>query len=324
MVADIWTVKRILDWIEGYLAQHDDENARLSAQWLVSEALGISRMQLFLDLERPLTEEERATLRDWTRRRAAGEPLQYITGEVAFRHITVKVRPGVLIPRPETEVLVSEALALLPAPPKPQDDYDEEIIKQFVELGGMLDEQGTDATESLEKDSFLVADICTGTGCIACSIACEHPRTSIIATDLSPDAVALARDNVNQLGLESRVEVLECNLGDGIDSSLMGCFDLVVSNPPYIPTAVLSGLSREVSEYEPALALDGGEDGLAIYRSLLSWCAQALAPDGAFAFELHEECLEQAAAEAEEAGFSDVRIVNDLAKRPRILVGRKR
>ena len=102
MEEDIWTVKRVLAWIEGYLAQRGDENPRVSAQWLVSEALGVSRMQLFLDAERPLTADERGILRDWTRRRGQGEPLQYITGEVAFRHITLKVRSGVLIPRPET------------------------------------------------------------------------------------------------------------------------------------------------------------------------------------------------------------------------------
>lgn len=320
MTDDIWTVKRILEWIEGYLAQHDDENARVSAQWLVSEALGVSRMQLFLDAERPLTEDERATLRDWTRRRGAGEPLQYITGETAFRHITVKVRPGVLIPRPETEVLVSEALALLPAAPRPQDEIDAELIRQFVELGGEVDAEGADE-RSEGTAALLVADICTGSGCIACSIAAEHPATRMIATDLSPIAVELARENVEALGLGERIEVIECDLGNGIDASLLGRFDLVVSNPPYIPTAVLETLPNEVGEFEPGLALDGGADGLDIFRRLLDWCATALKPGGAFAFELHETCLDEAADAALAAGFTNIRIVNDLASRPRVLVG---
>ena len=377
MSDDIWTVKRILAWIEGYLAQHGDESARVSAQWLVSEALGMSRMQLFLDSGRPLTPDERAVLRDWTRRRAGGEPLQYITGEAAFRHITLKVRSGVLIPRPETEVLVSEALALLPAAPKPQDAYDEQLIRHFVELGGDMGPSGDvladdalgdghpspslshesarfgeaeaadsagegesetgplrDAESKLTGDfgqagldgnpsTLLVADICTGSGCIACSLASEHPHVRVVATDISPEAVELARENVSALDLDERVKVLECDLGSGIDSSLMGDFDLVVSNPPYVPTGVLAQLPKEVGDHEPSLALDGGEDGLDVFRRLLSWCQQALAPDGSFAFELHETCLDAASEQASLMGFSDIRIVNDLADRPRVLTGRK-
>ena len=164
MSEDIWTVKRILEWIEGYLAQRGDEKPRASAQWLVSEALGVSKMQLFIDLQRPLTQQERATLREYTRRRAAGEPLQYITGTVDFRYITLKVRPGVLIPRPETEVLVSEALALLPAVEKPQGALDREVLAQLAELGEI--EAGELPGEPAVEEP-LVGDICTGSGCIA-------------------------------------------------------------------------------------------------------------------------------------------------------------
>ena len=319
MADDVWTVKRILDWIEGYLAQHGDESPRVSAQWLVSEALGVSRMQLFLDAERPLTTDERAVLRDWTRRRGLGEPLQYITGKAAFRHITVSVHRGVLIPRPETEVLVSEALAMLPAAPKPQDKLDAELLRQYAELGGNVEAEDRQDVH----DALLVADLCTGSGCIACSLAFEHPRVQVVATDISPEAVALACENVSDLGLDKRVKVIECDLGEGVDPMLMGTFDLVVSNPPYIPTDVLSELPHEVSGFEPSLALDGGVDGLAVFRRLIGWCVEALAPGGAFAFELHETCLENAADEAKRTGFCDVRIVNDLAGRPRVLTGRQ-
>jgi len=319
MEDDIWTVRRILEWIEGYLAQHGDESPRVSAQWLVSETLGVSRMQLFLDGERPLSEDERATLRDWTRRRGQGEPLQYITGESAFRHITVKVRPGVLIPRPETEVLVSEALALLPAAERPQDSLDREVLQQLVDLGEI---ESQDLPEATREQDLLVADICTGSGCIACSIAYEHPRTHVIATDISPVAVELACENASALSLDGRIDVVECDLGDGIDPALMGAFDLVVSNPPYIPTDVLATMPLEVTDNEPSLALDGGEDGLDIFRRLLTWCGAALKPGGGFAFELHETCLDAAAAQAEAAGFANVRIIRDLADRPRVLTAR--
>ena len=352
----IWTVRRILSWIEDYLRKHGDGNPRLSAQWLVAESLGVSRVQLFMDMERPLTEDERTTLRDFTKRRAAGEPLQYITGSVDFRHIQLRVRDGVLIPRPETEVLVSEALALLPSAPKPQAAYDEAIARLLKACGdsnsdgtNIVDGPGVNASNSFiggneiesngeiayecstgkspndkpNEQMLLVADICTGTGCIACSIAFEHPLTHVVATDISKDAVLLARENVSLLELDDRVEVLSCDLGSEIDESLLGCFDLVVSNPPYIPTAVLSEIPREVSEFEPSIALDGGPDGLVIFRRLLEWCSIALKPDGCFAFELHESCLDEAALEAERAGFCNLRIVKDLAERPRILTGRR-
>ena len=319
MEDDIWTVRRILAWIEDYLTKHEIDNARFSAQWLVAEALGVSRMHLFMDMERPLTPDERAVLRDFTRRRGAGEPLQYITGSVDFRHITLKVKPGVLIPRPETEVLVSEALSLIPAPEKPQDAFDAEIIKHYIELGG----EAEFPPENDKPEALLVADLCTGSGCIACSIAYEHPHTRVIATDLSPEAVALAGENTAQLGLSDRIEIMQCDLGLGIDESLLGHFDLVVSNPPYVPSEVLDAIPDEVSNYEPALALDGGPDGLDIFRRILTWCQSALKPGGAFAIELHETCLAQAAEEAAQAGFTNVQIKEDLAQRPRILIASK-
>ena len=137
-----------------------------------------------------------------------------------------------------------------------------------------------------------------------------------------PEAVALARDNVAALELGDRVEVLSCDLGEGVDPTLMGAFDLVVSNPPYVPPAVMDDIPREVAEFEPALALDGGADGLDVFRRLLAFCARALKPGGGFAFELHETCLDDAARLAAEAGFVDVRTVSDLAGRPRVLAGR--
>ncbi len=324
MEDDIWTVKRILEWIEGYLAKRGDENPRLSAQWLVAEALDLSRMQLFMEYDRPLTPDERAVLRDWTRRRGAGEPLQYITGAVGFRHITLNVRKGVLIPRPETELLVSEALGLLPAAPKPQDELDAELIHQYEELGGVTDAEDSAALQEQPSrcGDLLVADICTGSGCIACSIAYEHPLARVIATDIAREAVDLARENVESLGLDDRVDVHACDLGAGIDANLLGRFDLVVSNPPYVPTDVLANIPREVADHEPSLALDGGPDGLDVFRRLLDWCSIALKPEGAFAFELHETCLGSASDEAIASGFRDVRIVDDLAGRPRVLVGR--
>ena len=349
-----WTIKKALEWTEGYLADKGDENPRLSAQWLLSEACGLSRTQLFVNFDRPLSEDERGVLHDYVRRRGVGEPLQYITGEVAFRHINVKVRPGVLIPRPETEVLVSEVLAALPTPgprdvawnPEAAEQEREAVaaVKKALEEAGesVSPSENTESNETEEdvvvggdlgrpssagmdetRKSLLVADLCTGSGCIACSLAYEHPDVRVIATDVAPEAVALAKENAEALGLADRVAVLQCSLGSGIGEKRMGTFDAVVSNPPYVPTAVMAGIPREVADFEPTLALDGGADGLDLFRPLAQWAARALKPGGALACELYEGHMDAARAVAEQAGFVDVHIVDDLTGRPRVLVAKR-
>lgn len=349
-----WTIKKALEWTKGYLADKGDENPRLSAQWLLSEACGLSRTQLFINFGRPLSEDERGVLREYVRRRGAGEPLQYITGEVAFRHINVKVRPGVLIPRPETEVLVSEVLAALPAPgPRdvawnpeaaeqereavaavkkaleeagesvpPLENTESNETEEDVAVGGDLGRPSSAGMDETRK-SLLVADLCTGSGCIACSLAYEHPDVRVIATDVAPEAVALAKENTEALGLADRVAVLQCSLGSGIGEKRMGTFDAVVSNPPYVPTAVMAGIPREVADFEPTLALDGGADGLDLFRPLAQWAARALKPGGVLACELYEGHMDAARAVAEQAGFVDVHIVDDLTGRPRVLVAKR-
>ena len=352
MSDEVWTIQAALDWCRGYLQRKGDENPRLSAEWLLCEACHMRRVELYVNFERPLSPDERATLRDWVARRGAGEPLQYITGEVAFRHIAVKVREGVLIPRPETEVLVSEALALLPAPERRRaldstltvDEFEElqaeAAAKADLEASGVVDgargvgdevERVADATieasheeaDSSCDDVLYVADICTGSGCIACSIAFENPKTRVLACDIAPEAIALAKENVAALDLGKHVAVLQGDLGAPVGDRFMGKLSLVVSNPPYIPTQVLDDMPTEVTEHEPELALDGGCDGLDLYRPLATWAIHALAAGGGFAVELHETCLDAAATFAESCGFTDVRIVDDLAGRPRVLTARK-
>ena len=292
MSDEVWTIQAALDWCCGYLQRKGDENPRLSAEWLLCEACHMRRVELYVNFERPLSCDERATLRDWVARRGAGEPLQYITGEVAFRHIGVKVRPGVLIPRPETEVLVSEALALLPAPERrhavdstmTQTEFEEfqaqaaakaaaeeagedaahHAAAGAVEKGATAEglaadgesilafgeraSSGADGTDAVDAataaaaekpsasqnnieagraaapvdDVLYVADICTGSGCIACSIAYENPRTRVLACDIAPEAVALAKENVAALGLEKRVAVLQGDLGAPVAQRFMG------------------------------------------------------------------------------------------------------
>lgn len=333
---EVWTVRRMLDWMQGYLERKGDESPRLSAQWLLSDATGLTRIELYADLERPLSSPELDTLRDHVARRAQGEPLQYLTGSAPFRHLTMKVRPGVLIPRPETEVLVSEVLALLPSPERIRSreflaEVDEEDVEAALfEVGSaselVFEERATFADEDAagaRAEELLVADIGTGSGCIACSLVHEHPRIRAVATDISSVALETARENARECGVEERIGFYEGDLGSAVPWELEGSFAAVVSNPPYIPTDVLASMPREVVDFEPDLALAGGSDGLDVFRRLLPWAFEALADSGFLACELHETCLEAAASLARAQGFADARIVNDLAGRPRVLIAAK-
>ena len=305
MTTDIWTIKAALDWTVGYLESKHDANPRLSAEWLMSEATGLSRIELYVNYEKPLSMDERDVLRGYVARRAAGEPLQLISGTAPFRYLTLKVAPGVLIPRPETEVLVSEALAELHLP----------RIADHVQVG----EEGEEII-SAQLPSLRVLDVCTGSGCIACAIASEYPAAKVLALDIADEALRLAKENVEILELEDRVEVRKSNLLQSLSEEEQGSFDLLISNPPYIPTAVLQGLDREVTDFEPRLALDGGEDGLDLARILIKESLNVLKPNGVLALELFEGHLDEAALLANEAGFMEVRIVRDLANRPRVLI----
>ena len=358
MSAEAWTVKRALEWTEGYLGRKGDESPRTSAQWLLCEACGLSRVQLYTDGDRPLSREELDTLHEWVARRAAGEPLQYITGEVAFRYVTLKVARGVLIPRPETEVLVSEGIAALRAVQKRQDAAAwDAFVAEAAERARAVEAaraEGVDAghrdaddagrwdavdaadaaaavdgmllnVERFEPPAFepLVVDVCTGSGCIACSVASELPGAKVIATDIAPEAVQLARENARALGVDERGKVLACDLGAGVPDRFEGRIDLVISNPPYVPSGIMGEIPSEVRDFEPALALDGGADGLDVFRRLVPFAVRFLRPGGTLAVELHEVGMDRAVAIAEEGGLCDVRVVKDLAGRPRVLVAQK-
>ena len=381
-----WTVKAILDWCEGYLANKGDVSPRHAAQYLLGEAMGLSRIELYTNFDKPLTDEERSTMREWVARRGAGEPLQLICGTAPFRHMVLEVAPGVLIPRPETEVLVSEVLALFP-PPKQisahafedlsavsgqiDDGEDSQPEIPVVEIGGVSEEASievpadgidsaseradnfasNDANQSPQiqgdgvgqddetiaagtapevdsdskPESIHVIDLCTGSGCIACALATEHPNMEVLALDIAPEALALAQCNVEAQGVADRVSVRESDLLGAVmaDPSNKGSFDVIVSNPPYIPSQVVDTLDAEVNDYEPRLALDGGADGLDLFRRFIGDAYELLKPGGVLAVELFEESLDQARTIALNSGFSEAHIVQDLTNRPRILIATK-
>ena len=284
---DMWTVRSTLEWMRGYLERHGDEHPRLSAEWLMCAATGFSRIEVYMNYDRPLDAGELSILREGVKRRGAGEPLQYVTGEMPFRHIVLKCAPGVLIPRPETEILVDCVLEYIDKQDGPQ---------HVLEIG-------------------------TGTGCISLSIAGERPGTTVVATDISPDAIALATRNREALGCEDVVEIVHTDIAEGVEGADKAAFDVLVSNPPYIPSAIVDTLPREVGGFEPRLALDGGQDGLDVFHRIVQTAEVALREGGLMAFELHEDCLQLAAQDQQvNEHFQDIRIVKDLTGRDRILL----
>ena len=354
MSSETWTVQRVLDWTVGYLERKGDERPRLSAEWLLCSVTGLTRVELYINFERPLTPDELAAMHEAVARRGRGEPLQYVTGEMPFRHIVLRCEAGVLIPRPETEVLVDAALEGVDAARGAGVAYDDvrrrqdartsseraEYEGRVAELkaaltpneDGLLDERAVDeylrATAALEaaRDEaplgVRVLDLCTGTGCIALSMAGERPGTHVVATDLSPRAVALAEHNRNTLNLTDAVDIYECDLAAAVPTELLGTFSVLVSNPPYIPTAVLEhDVPAEVKDYEPRLALDGGPDGLDLFRRILALAPQVLASAGWLCVELSEDNVCQAADLCRSAGgWQHVEVREDLTHRPRVLV----
>ncbi len=292
MNADIQTVRSLLQVTAGYLEGKGIESARLNAERLLADVLGLSRIEIFMQHDRPVLGDELDRYRELVRRRAAGQPLQTILGETEFYSRAFKVEPGVFIPRPETERLVEIAAALV-AP------GDRSLLEPVaVEIG-------------------------TGTGVIAVSLALEVPRLAVWATDLNPAAVDLARRNAHRHGVDGRVTVLEGSRYTPLPARLKGGVDLLVSNPPYIASAEIENLEREVAEHDPRLALDGGADGLVFYRALAAGLGPWLRPGGHLAVEIGADQGQAVPAIFAASGITELQVHKDYADRDRIVTGRR-
>ncbi len=237
MASRSWTIKDVLDWAAEDFASRGIESPRLDAELLVAAALGIDRVGLYLDLNRPLLEQERSAIRPLVTRRRAREPVAYILGHRDFFGRRYAVSPDVLIPRPDTETLVEHALAQIPI----------------------------DAP-------CRVLDVGTGSGAIAISIAAERPLAAVTATDLSEAALEVARKNARAHEVADRIRFSQVDLLDGGEQ-----YDVIVSNPPYVARAELEALQAEVRDHEPMSALEAGEDGLDVVRALLEAAVPATA-----------------------------------------------
>lgn len=284
----VWTVGDALDWTVGHFEQHAVPEPRRSAEWLLSAATGLSRVELYAFRERPLTPEERATYRQSIEHRAQGMPLQYVTGEVPFRTLVLHVAPGVFIPRPETEILVDVGLE-------------------------HLADRAPDA---------VVVDLCTGSGAVAISVAKERPGTRVLAVEIDEAALAQACDNGERTGVSEWVSFIQGDLFETLPKGLKGSVELILANPPYVPTEDLAALPREVASYEPAIALDGGLDGLSEVRRIAAGASEWLSAGGLLAVEVDSGCADGAVAVLREH-LSDVFVRQDLTGRDRIVGGSK-
>lgn len=269
--------------------------ASAEAEWLLAEVLGCSRPALWLDASLGLTSEQAAQFQRWLERRSARVPLQHLTGRAVFLEWELWVTAAVLIPRPETEGLALRASELLPAA------------------------EASDARRVLR-----ILDFATGSGCLALALAARHPQAEVHALDISGAALEVARENARRLGLAGRISF---HLGDGfaaLPRTLAPGFDLIVANPPYIPTGDLAALEPEVRDHDPRLALDGGPDGLAFYRRLAVEALPWLRPGGWLAMEFGDGQAEALRALMAGDAWEQVRIERDLSERERLLFARRR
>jgi release factor glutamine methyltransferase len=268
------TLAEVLRGATDYLAARGVDSPRVDAELLLSRTLGLERIELYTQHDRPLNEAERTAARELVQRRGRREPLAYVLGDWDFRRLTLKTDRRALVPRPETEIVVERCLALLAGAQAPR-----------------------------------IVDVGTGTGAIALALKQERPDATVIATDASADALALARENAEENSLE--VELVHADLLDGVE----GPFALVVSNPPYVRAGELEALQPEVRDWEPRSALvDEGQT-----ERLIDQARGVLA--GALVLEVHADAAARLAGALETAGYGNVVATRDLAGRERVVEG---
>lgn len=367
----------MLAWMQADFAERGIESPRLDAELLVAHALGVPRLTLYLDLDRPLSPEDLSTVRELVRRRREREPVAYLLGYREFWKRRFRVDRRVLIPRPDTETLVERAVGLLTgrglsalseenaevrveelapesAPENAEshvessaDDTESrlEILEEdgeeargdsvstgassgeaatpsvespdelLVEAGDSSKERAVDFALSSALPSGPVIDLCTGSGCVVVSLAVDVPQREYFATDLSPDALEVARANAEDAGVSVRFAV-----GD-LFAGLTGPFALVVANPPYVTEGEMQSLAPEVARHEPRTALVGGADGLDVVRRLASESFGKLVPGGALLVEIGADQGPATAEILRGAGFRRVVVRKDLAGRDRVVEG---
>ncbi len=279
----------MLDWTTDFFQQHGAEQARLDAEILLAEALQCQRIDLYTRFNEEPDEAARGEFRDWVARHAEGEPVAYLVGHREFFSLKFEVNSSVLIPRPETEHLVTEAL---------------------------------DAIPEFDHQPPRVVDVGTGSGNVAISIAKHAPDALVMATDISDEALAVARRNAETHDLSGRIAIVKSDLLEDVEQ--FDEVDLIVSNPPYVGENETDQLDKSVLDFEPHQALFAGPQGTDIINRLITQAAERLASDGLLMFEISPMIADLCRQMVEGAeGLEFVRIVNDLAGLQRIVVARK-
>jgi len=282
-LATEWTIREVLNWTRGYFEAAGIIQPRLEAEILLAHSLDVDRLHLYLTPDKPLTAEERARYRTVVQKRHSGTPLQHLTGEVSFYGLRFRVRSDALIPRPETEELLDQALKLAP--------------------------RDTDST---------CLDLGTGSGVIAVCLARYLPRSTVTAVDVSPETLTLAQENARLNEVDARIRFVAGDWFDGLNDA----YDLIVSNPPYVDEASLDDLPREVRDHEPRAALDGGRDGVEQIARVVRGAPAHLTSGGHLLLEIGHDQAAVVTGFMETAGFTDVRVEADLAGKDRLAVAR--
>ncbi len=280
--AEVWTVRRVLEWTIEHLKKNGSDTPRLDAEILLAHSRGCPRIQLYVQYDEELGDDERLKMRELVKRRAAHEPVAYLVGKREFFGLDFEVGRGVLIPRPDTETLVLKSL---------------EVAKTI--------------------DAPRVLELCTGSACIAVAIAKNCPKASVSTVEIDSAVCEYARRNIAKHGVQERVELLH---GDLFAPVAGREFDIIVSNPPYVPDAEIATLDPDVRMHEPELALKGGADGLDIVRRIVIAAAKHLVASGALLIEISSEQAEAVVALiAEQGDFAPARIAKDLAGKSRVV-----
>jgi release factor glutamine methyltransferase len=283
-----WTVRRVLEWTTGYLAEHGSESPRLEAEILLAHARGCPRIALYTHIDDELSEDVRSRMRSMVQRRAKREPVAYLVGHREFFSLNFEITPAVFIPRPETETLVMETLSAIKGLPQPR-----------------------------------VLELCTGSGCIPIAVAVHAPQASVTAVERSEAALEVARRNAQRHNVAGRVTFHSGDLFSPIDAETR--FDVIVSNPPYIATTDTRSVEADVRLHEPHEALFAGADGLDVIRRIINEAAPYLVPEGTLLLEFSPEQAETIVQLFEDSGqYEEVTILPDLSALSRTVRARRK
>ena len=294
-----------------FLSKKGVDSPRLQAELLLAHVLKLPRMKLYLNFERSLSEPETDAMREFVKRRGQREPLQHIVGSTSFCGFEIAVNRHVLVPRPETELLTEAGWEFL-------NHLSAGVVPRRPVSSG--EEDGASQSSALREEELSALDFGTGSGCIAIALAAKCPESKILALDVSEEALAVAKGNAGQNGVGERIDFL---CGDGFAALASDVrFNLIISNPPYIPSEEIATLQPEVRDFDPRNALDGGSDGLDFYRMLACRAASFLKPGGKIMVEFGDGQAGAIQKILTEQKWIVEGVRDDYSQRQRILIAR--